>query len=404
MDSFEHTAEPHDMNIGTFLSNLREEQGIDLRSISQKTRISLTLLKALEESSVEKLPDLTYVKGFVKSYAKEVGANEDHCLDLLRRTYEKNNYSVKALQGLKADSLIEENKIDISRSNSKKINTQISIKHVSIVLSGLTIGVCFFLLMRNGSPPEIKETKRSQSIVPSVNDVVIDTSPSQKSEEAIASAGPIEDGKKTTESKNEVIDKKISNALVEKKDKAETEKELAKKDEILVEKPLVKPLPKDAVVDFTIRDFTLPLYEVVPNSSEANDENFLPSRIKTSFVPNFQNVFINSIYDDSWITYKSEDRKIKSFVLKKGRTILIRGKEVRLFMGNIKAIKIFLNNQLLKVTSPTGVKSLVFPHSAHSKYKLPLFVFDKNTGFTYTTEEYLSGIGKTHLLQSAQSN
>ena len=101
-----------------------------------------------------------------------------------------------------------------------------------------------------------------------------------------------------------------------------------------------------------------------------------------------QNVYIRAINGDSWITYKKDNGPVRKFVLKKGRNLFISGKEVRVFLGNLPAIKVFYNNEALKIESKSGVKSLVFPHKSLAKFKLPLFVFNED-GTVTTSEEYL---------------
>ena len=86
-----------------------------------------------------------------------------------------------------------------------------------------------------------------------------------------------------------------------------------------------------------------------------------------------QNVYIVATDGDTWISYQSDDEDIKRFVLKQGRSVLIKGKTILLFMGNINISKIFLNNKLIKTYSKTGVKSIIFPESEAKDYELPLF-------------------------------
>ena len=100
-----------------------------------------------------------------------------------------------------------------------------------------------------------------------------------------------------------------------------------------------------------------------------------------------ENVYISAYAEDSWITYKKDQEEVKSFVLKKGRTLLIRGKEIRLILGNANATKIFYNNELIDIQSKSGVKSLVFPETANQKYKIPLFIYNEKKGQFLPSDE-----------------
>lgn len=55
---------------GPLLRKVRESQGIDLKDISQRTKISVTYLAALEDERFADLPAFVYLRGFVTELAK----------------------------------------------------------------------------------------------------------------------------------------------------------------------------------------------------------------------------------------------------------------------------------------------------------------------------------------------
>jgi flagellar biosynthesis protein FlhG len=55
---------------GALLRQLREARGIDLHAISQKTKITIGHLRALEDETVKALPAPVYVRGFLVEYAR----------------------------------------------------------------------------------------------------------------------------------------------------------------------------------------------------------------------------------------------------------------------------------------------------------------------------------------------
>ncbi len=55
---------------GGHLKNIREMKGITLDEISQKTRIKISYLKALEDEDFKQLPAEVFARGFLKAYAK----------------------------------------------------------------------------------------------------------------------------------------------------------------------------------------------------------------------------------------------------------------------------------------------------------------------------------------------
>ena len=74
-------AEPKE-SVGEFFRQVRETKGLTLDEVAIKTRIHPEYLKALEESNFAKLPEQVFAKGFVRSYARSLGLDED---DAMRR-------------------------------------------------------------------------------------------------------------------------------------------------------------------------------------------------------------------------------------------------------------------------------------------------------------------------------
>ena len=55
---------------GSSLRGIRESMGMDLKQISQKTKINRQNLEWLEEENFASLPALVYIRGFIMEYAK----------------------------------------------------------------------------------------------------------------------------------------------------------------------------------------------------------------------------------------------------------------------------------------------------------------------------------------------
>jgi len=62
---------------GSYLKTVRLEKGIELSTISDQTRISKDTLAALEDEDHSRLPAEVFVKGFIRAYARVVGADGD---------------------------------------------------------------------------------------------------------------------------------------------------------------------------------------------------------------------------------------------------------------------------------------------------------------------------------------
>ena len=70
-------------SFGLYLREAREGCGLTLRQISVSTKISMTVLRALEMGRTNDIPGGIFVRTFVKSYAREVGLDPDEAIERL---------------------------------------------------------------------------------------------------------------------------------------------------------------------------------------------------------------------------------------------------------------------------------------------------------------------------------
>lgn len=68
------------LTLGEKLRQAREERGITLSEVAEQTRISPIYLEAIDNDDYRRLPGGIFNRGFVKSYAKYVGLNEQEAL------------------------------------------------------------------------------------------------------------------------------------------------------------------------------------------------------------------------------------------------------------------------------------------------------------------------------------
>ena len=64
-------------SFGARLRQRREEQGIELRTIADQTKIKLSLLEALERDDVSQWPSGIFRRAYVRTYAKAIGLGPD---------------------------------------------------------------------------------------------------------------------------------------------------------------------------------------------------------------------------------------------------------------------------------------------------------------------------------------
>ena len=69
---------------GALLKREREKKGLSHAQISQQTRLRPRFLEAIENEEWDLLPAPTFVKGFIQSYARVLGLDEERVVDLYR--------------------------------------------------------------------------------------------------------------------------------------------------------------------------------------------------------------------------------------------------------------------------------------------------------------------------------
>ncbi|MEK6608922.1 MAG: helix-turn-helix domain-containing protein [Myxococcota bacterium] len=64
-------------DFGAFLRSARERAGLSIEELARRTCISLAVLRRIEGSDVERLPANVFVRGFLRSMARELAADGD---------------------------------------------------------------------------------------------------------------------------------------------------------------------------------------------------------------------------------------------------------------------------------------------------------------------------------------
>ena len=126
------------LSFGRYLQAIRLEKKISLEQVSQQTRIGLGNLLLIEQEDHERLPAVVYVKGFLRSYAKAIGADGDEVI----RRYESRLDVVEKISG--------------SEFSSKKTARGIWRKLlVSVVLLMCIIGLSIFAVVLLRQAPDV---------------------------------------------------------------------------------------------------------------------------------------------------------------------------------------------------------------------------------------------------------
>ena len=67
-------------DFGSYLKSERELRGVTLDELHSKTMIPVRFLQALENNQFDELPGEVFIRGYIRSIAKVIGAQEDEVL------------------------------------------------------------------------------------------------------------------------------------------------------------------------------------------------------------------------------------------------------------------------------------------------------------------------------------
>jgi cytoskeleton protein RodZ len=82
------------------LAQARERRGLSLTELSRRTKITVDVLKAIERGDMAALPGGLYTRGFLRSFAREVGCNPDDIVLRYREKFKETDPAASAMAQL----------------------------------------------------------------------------------------------------------------------------------------------------------------------------------------------------------------------------------------------------------------------------------------------------------------
>lgn len=372
--------------LGEYLKQKRTEKNYSLEKLSQKTKISINILKSLEANDFDHLPSAAYIKGFVASYVKVLGLPMDEAINKMEYTYlnilGKPFPALNHTKSMPASvtstpapvkeagprnreaETIQPTPHEVIENSDSFIENTKSILPIAIFAAIILAFVGGYKLISNVVESEVSDQKEK------------DLGPKIEPSSALLN--------------NHSAPKKVEPPKVEPVEgtpAATAPVVTAPVEEVKPEEE--KPLP-DFPRNFPPVDFKKvkgKLFTVKTDAPENNDPAILPEKIKSTVNPSLQNVYIRAVDGNTWISYKIDNNPIASVIISKGNDLFLQGSEIRLFLGNVNVTKIFYNNYLIETPNKAGVKSLIFPEENNEKFLMPLFPKAKDD-ILYTAEEY----------------
>jgi len=161
-------------SIGEFFRQVRETKGLTIDEVASKTRIRTDFVKALEDGNFAKLPDQVFARGFVRSYARSLGLDEDDAIHRFAQSagayYDKQGERER----LKVRQAEEERK---RQANRKAVAIAIGIAILTLIFL-LSREQSSLLVRRSSSDLSASESKRVAPPIPESQDAP----PSQQAE------------------------------------------------------------------------------------------------------------------------------------------------------------------------------------------------------------------------------
>lgn len=379
-------------SLGEFLKAKRVEKNFSLEKLSQKTKISVNILKSLELNDFKNLPSPAYIKGFVTSYAKVLSIPQAEAVNRMEQTYQAAigkpfpalNHTKNLSKPRVVIASVEEKVAEDATTPDKIISSGDSILSNTKSIFPIAILATIILLFIGGY--KIVSTVIESEVSSNKSKV---TGPKIESSSALVNPGepqaqPKPEEKTNTQETVELPAATVAETKTEAKE-AVTEATEPKKEEPVVETKKVELRRNFPPVRFSkIRGR---LFTIKTDAPENSNPEIIPPRIKSAFKPELQNVYVKATDGNTWLSYKVDNKPIESVIISKGNDLFLQGNEIRMFLGNVNVTKIFYNNFLIDTPNKSGVKSLVFPETSNEKYVLPLFP-KANDDILYTSEDY----------------
>jgi transcriptional regulator with XRE-family HTH domain len=120
-------------NVGGMLRAARERRGLSLRQLSNNTKIAMITLEALERNDMARLPGGIFSRGFVRSYAIEVGLDPEIVIQAFMGQFPHDSVTV----GYPTSSQIEDH--EAVESDRRMATTLLRLIAISIPVAAVAV-------------------------------------------------------------------------------------------------------------------------------------------------------------------------------------------------------------------------------------------------------------------------
>lgn len=342
-------------SLGAYLKKSREEKNVSIEQVAYATRISLKMLRALEEDDHTVLPAPTFVRGYLQAYAKYVRIDTQ---DLLLRYQHHLATAPDTKKGA-----IKSHYLYVRERYQEKRQLVLVIVLFATMLS---VAGTYFLLKA--------KRERNKALAKQAEQI-------QKTDEANPTPSPLLLASTTGTATGTATVSSIATASATATATAKETVATKPAPPAPAPAPTPPPPPPAAVVTPPPAPVTPPppvnppLNPPVKKPEPALAEPAAPQAVeRPKDEARTYNVLLKAS-EDVWLRFQADDEPVRDLTLRQGKAMMLRAdRVVKIFSGNLGAIKATMNGAAVEnLASEPKSKSAVLPASETSKYPLPLF-------------------------------
>lgn len=155
------------LTLGEKLRQAREERGTTISEVAEQTRISALYIESIERDDYRSLPGGIFNKGFVKSFARYVGVDEQEALqDYARLVANADNQIVDEPKTYRPEVLTDD------RHSSSKLTTII---FAGVILALMVAGILTLLRYIEPSAPQLSANTAAGANANSIANITLPT-------------------------------------------------------------------------------------------------------------------------------------------------------------------------------------------------------------------------------------
>jgi len=335
-------------DFGSYLKHERKLRGVSLEEIASSTKVHIRYLRALEDNNYDDLPGEVFIKGFIRSYSKAIGANEEDLLSAYDESVGRERHE-------KLQKEIEEQENADQRKKMIQKNSLVLMVAVLVVS-----GVIYFIFAKSN-----KSSTQARIDTPAESSATVD--PVMESSTSGMESGETLEGLVPVPELEDAVEETPDSSNVSEENSKPTEPvaESAKKEEkpeIKNETPKIKKAPK---VETVQNDPPPP----VTAKKETQEEKIEEPKVIKNEEPEVEQVVVSQpaqvntldlatelkpiklviqVNETSWFNLRVDKENELDFILPAGTSKTFQANNaIRMTIGNKRGTELIVNEQKL---------------------------------------------------------